>query len=278
MKKSIPILLVIAGSDSIGGAGLQADIKTACAFDVYTQCVVTAITAQNSCGVVLSEPVSSEMLKLQLETVLSDFLPDAVKIGMIPNSESVRIIVDVLNEFGVKNIVVDPVLAPTSGNSLNDDKIKLAEALKKHLFPISCLITPNYPETLFLAGLQDDCHSELLFDDHDTELFERLNCDALVLKGGHVDADNRYSVDRLLRKGHDTKIFKSQRLFGKEFHGTGCGFATAIACMLAKGYSLEKAVEQAHFFIHAAMTGVNAINCEGASMLDFTIRNFKNIQ
>lgn len=249
-----PTLLTIAGSDSCGGAGIQADIKTACAFKVYASSVVTAVTAQNSFSVTDILPVGQEMVNAQLKAVTDDFIPDVIKIGMIPDYSTVMAIsnfLDTLSDLNVK-VVIDPVLVSTSGSSLAGDIHSTAEAMLSHLFPHAYVITPNLQEAAFFLG-EDDV---ALSDSTAEKLRALFKCENIVLKGGH-SSDREFSEDILLSES--AIHFKSKRIVSHNTHGTGCAFSSALACGIAHGKPLEKAMADAKEFISRAIAG--AVSC-----------------
>lgn len=240
------VMLSIAGSDSSAGAGVQADIKTAAALDVYAMTVITSVTAQSSQGVAAKSDVSTEMIRRQLEAVLSDEKPAAVKTGMLPTPEIIETVANVLRRYGCRNIVVDPLLISSSGFPLVDRPEEAADAFRRHLFPIATLITPNLPEASFLSG--QDCPDPV-------SLPRLLNASAVLLKGGHSSGDD--SADLLICNG-TIERYATPRVNSRNTHGTGCVLSAAIASFLARGMELRDAVGEAKKFIYNAIT-------EGAS-------------
>ena len=236
--------LTIAGSDSCGGAGIQADIKTMTVNGVYAMSAITSLTAQNTLGVRAISDVSPEFLAQQLDAVFEDIFPDAVKIGMVSSSRLIEVISDKLQYYGAKNIVVDPVMVATSGADLL--KKEAVETLKAKLLPIATLVTPNVPEAEILTGVkitngEDMCRAA-------KQLGE--NCGAAVLlKGGHMVNDS----NDLLYAGGNLTWFSGKRINTTNTHGTGCTLSSAIAAGLAKGFSLEKAVENAKEYLSGAL-------------------------
>ena len=232
--------LTIAGSDSSGGAGIQADIKTMTTLGVYAMSVITALTAQNTTGVIGIEEVNDEFVGKQLDAVFADIRPDAVKIGMVSDSKIIDIISSKLLEFKADNIVVDPVMVSTSGVRLiNEEAI---ETLKKKLLPIAKVVTPNIPEAEILSGMEIKNEDDML--NVAKAISETYNCNVL-LKGGHSIND----ANDLLYMNGKSKWFMGERVNNPNTHGTGCTLSSAIASGLAKGESLEIAVEHAKEYI-----------------------------
>lgn len=244
--------LTIAGSDSSGGAGIQADIKTMLANGVYAMSAITALTAQNTTGVTGIMEVPPEFLEQQLDAVFTDIFPDAVKIGMVSSAGLIRVIARKLKEYTPDNIVVDPVMVATSGARLiAEDAI---DALKQELFSLATVLTPNIPETEILAGLAPGAiQSRQDMEKAAARISSTYDC-AVLCKGGHqVNTAN----DLLY---HNSKCcwFNGRHIDNTNTHGTGCTLSSAIAANLAKGFSLEDSVANAKEYISGAL----------ASMLD----------
>jgi hydroxymethylpyrimidine/phosphomethylpyrimidine kinase len=243
--KTYKTVLSIAGSDSIGGAGVQADIKTCTAHGVYAMTVITAVTAQNTLGVNCYEPVSEKLFRAQLDAVIADVRPDAIKIGMVPNTQMVKFIADFIKCHDLKNVVLDPVSVSTSGHALSVDSTP--HAMAKYLFPLATIVTPNIPEAEFFA-------SEPLSLEHiqrfGKQLMEQYTINSLLLKGGHLLSND--CEDRLF---YDDKVyeFKHERVDTVNTHGTGCSLSSAIASNLALGLDIVSAVAQATNWIAAAI-------------------------
>lgn len=236
--------LTIAGSDSSGGAGIQADIKTMMAHGVYAMSAITALTAQNTTGVRDILEVPPEFLKEQLDAVFTDIMPDAVKIGMVSSPGLIQVIADRLKEYGAVNIVVDPVMVATSGASLmRDDAV---DALADLLFPLAALITPNIPETEVLAGRK--IHSEEEMEQAAGMIYERYQCPVLC-KGGHSLSD----ASDVLVDATGATWFHGRRIESSNTHGTGCTLSSAIASNLARGTQLPEAVRLAKEYISGAL-------------------------
>ena len=236
--------LTIAGSDSSGGAGIQADIKTMLANGVYAMSAVTALTAQNTRGVTGILESTPEFLGEQLDNIFTDIYPDAVKIGMVSSEALIRKIADKLREYGAKNIVVDPVMVATSGAKLIDDQA--IDTLKECLLPLATVLTPNIPEAEVLSGRK--ITSEEGMEEAAKVISETYHC-AVLCKGGHQLND---ANDLLYREGAK-KWFYGKRIDNPITHGTGCTLSSAIASNLAKGYELDLAVERAKEYISGAL-------------------------
>ncbi len=236
--------LSIAGSDSCGGAGIQADIKTMTMNGVYAMSAITALTAQNTTGVRGVLEASPEFLELQLDAVFEDIFPDAVKIGMTASAELIRVIAKRLRHYGAKNIVVDPVMVATSGSKLLKEDAK--EALMEELFPLAALVTPNIPEAEILSGIPVSRKKDMV--EAASVIHERYGC-AVLLKGGHAVND---ANDLLYAKGI-CRWFEGRRIGNPNTHGTGCTLSSAIASNLAKGFSIEEAVKRAKEYIEGAL-------------------------
>ena len=239
--------LTIAGSDSSGGAGIQADIKTMTANGVFATCAVTALTAQNTTGVTDILESTPHFLAEQLDAVFTDIVPDAVKIGMVSSAELIAVIAEKLRQYGAERVVVDPVMVATSGAKLlRDDAI---HALTSQLLPLATVLTPNIPEAEILSGLTitDAAGMEAAA----RTISQRYGC-AVLCKGGHQinDAD-----DLLWRDGSD-KWFRGKRIPNPNTHGTGCTLSSAIAANLAKGYDLDRSVERAKAYISGALAAM----------------------
>ena len=236
--------LTIAGSDSSGGAGIQADIKTMTVNGVYAMSAVTALTAQNTTGVTGIFEVTPEFLGQQLDAVFTDIPPDAVKIGMVSSSELIRVIAEKLKEYNAKNIVVDPVMVSTAGARLMREEA--LETLKNELIPLAAVITPNIPEAEILSERSIQNAEDMTAAAK--EIGDRFGC-AVLLKGGHSVSD----ADDLLYADGGCKWFRGKRIDNPNTHGTGCTLSSAIAANLAKGYDLEAAVERAKEYISGAL-------------------------
>lgn len=236
--------LTIAGSDSSGGAGIQADIKTMTVNGVYAMSAVTALTAQNTLGVTGILQVTPAFLSSQLEAVFSDIYPDAVKTGMVASGALIRIIAQTLKKYHAKNIVVDPVMVATNGAKLiEEDAI---EALKSELLPLATVVTPNIPEAEVLSGMCIRGEADMLLAAK--KIGETFRCSVLC-KGGHRVND---ANDLLFRNG-EFVWFRGEKINNPNTHGTGCTLSSAIASHLAKGASLDDAVKHAKEYLSGAL-------------------------
>ena len=239
--------LTIAGSDSSGGAGIQADIKTMTANGVFAMSAVTALTAQNTTGVTGIMEVSPEFLKEQIDCVFTDIRPDAVKIGMVSSSGLICAIADKLAGYQAKNIVVDPVMVATSGSKLiSDDAI---DTLKERLLPMADILTPNIPEAEVLAEMSVKTEDDMI---KAAEKISRTYRCAVLLKGGHQLND---ANDLLYREG-GYRWFYGRRIDNPNTHGTGCTLSSAIASSLAKGFDMDTSVERAKMYISGALAAM----------------------
>ena len=239
--------LTIAGSDSSGGAGIQADLKTMTMNGVYGMSAITALTAQNTTGVTGIMEVTPEFLEKQLDAVFSDIFPDAIKTGMVSSSELIRVIAKKLKQYNASNIVVDPVMVATSGAKLiSDDAI---ETLKDNLLPLATVITPNIPEAEVLSGMTITSEDEMV--EAAKIIYGTYGC-AVLCKGGHQVND----ANDLLYSADGPVWFKGKRIDNPNTHGTGCTLSSAIASNLAKGKSLEEAVKAAKDYISGALAAM----------------------
>ena len=236
--------LTIAGSDSSGGAGIQADIKTMTANGVFAMSAITALTAQNTTGVEGIMEVSPEFLKQQADCIFTDIRPDAVKIGMVSSSELITAIAEKLTEYKAENIVVDPVMVATSGAKLiSDDAI---DTLKEKLLPMADILTPNIPEAEVLSGMAIKTEEDMIKAAE--KISAAYHC-AVLLKGGHQLND---ANDLLWRDGN-YRWFYGKRIDNPNTHGTGCTLSSAIASNLAKGFDMDQSVERAKAYISGAL-------------------------
>ena len=245
----IKTALTIAGSDSSGGAGIQADLKTMLANGVYGMSAITALTAQNTMGVTAISEVTPEFLGQQLDAVFTDIFPDAVKTGMVANSKLIRVIAERLSFYKAKNIVVDPVMIATSGARLISEEA-VAE-LKERLLTIATLVTPNIPEAEVLSEIRIADKSDM--EKAASLIYEKYGS-SVLLKGGHSISD---ADDLLYENGRMTWLV-GRRVDNPNTHGTGCTLSSAIASNLAKGGDLKTSVRLAKEYISGAL----------ASMLD----------
>ena len=255
------VALSIAGSDSCGGAGIQADIKAMTMNGVYAMSAITALTAQNTTGVWGIQESTPEFLRLQIEAVFRDIVPDAVKIGMVSSTELISVIADTLKLFKAKNIVLDPVMISTSGSTLmNPDAISV---LTERLFPLATLVTPNIPEAEILSGI-------MINEDSDVKkiakyIADKYSC-AVLLKGGHSAND----ANDLLYADGEFHWFYGKRIDNPNTHGTGCTLSSAIAANLAKGFGVFESVKRAKEYISDALAaGLNLGAGSGPLMHNF---------
>lgn len=238
--------LTIAGSDSGGGAGIQADLKTFSALGCFGMSAITAITAQNTCGVTAIHPIPDDIVEAQIRAVLDDIGSDAVKIGMLSSASIIGVVADQLARYRCDNVVIDPVMVATSGDKLlKDDAVS---TLKNSLIPLARLITPNIPEAEVLTGTAiTDRHSLL----GAAETLLDLGPRSVLIKGGHLASGD--SPDCLLIRGEAPLWLEAERIETVNTHGTGCTLSSAIAAALAKGMTLKQAVETAKDYISAAI-------------------------
>ena len=239
--------LTIAGSDSSGGAGIQADIKTMTAHGVYAMSAVTALTAQNTTGVTDILESTPEFLAEQLDCVFTDIFPDAVKTGMVSSTALIEVIAAKLRQYGARNIVVDPVMVATSGSRLiSEDAVG---ALCEHLLPLATVLTPNIPEAELLSGMEIKDAGGM--ERAARAISERYGC-AVLCKGGHQIND----ADDLLWRNGVGRWFRGKRIATSNTHGTGCTLSSAIAANLAKGFCLEDSVERAKTYLSGALAAM----------------------
>lgn len=239
--------LSIAGSDSGGGAGIQADLKTMTLHGVFAMSAVTALTAQNTTGVRGIMEVSPEFLAQQMDAVFEDIFPDAVKIGMVSSAELVMVIAERLRHFKARNIVVDPVMVSTSGSRLM--QTEAIAVLQRELLPLSSLVTPNIPEAEVLSGLTILNKKDMMLAAK--TISDRYRC-AVLLKGGHSITD----ADDLLYREGGYQWFEGKRIDNPNTHGTGCTLSSAIASNLAKGRDIETAIRLAKEYISGALGAI----------------------
>lgn len=237
-------VLTIAGSDSSGGAGIQADIKTITAHKMFALSAITALTAQNTTGVYGIMDTPAEFVGQQLDCIFSDIVPDAVKIGMVSSSDIIGVIADKLTQYKAQNIVVDPVMVSTSGSKLLSDEAM--DALITRLIPLASVVTPNIPEAEVLCGFDIKSEDDMV---RGAKQIAKLCHGAVLVKGGHLVND---AIDLLYKDGKSA-WFRSQRVNNPNTHGTGCTLSSAIACNLADGKSLDKSIESAKQYLTGAL-------------------------
>ena len=240
--------LSIAGSDSCGGAGIQADLKAMTMNGVFAMSAITALTAQNTTGVQGIFEVTPEFLEQQIDSVFTDIRPDAVKIGMVSSTGLIKSIAKKLCEYQAENIVVDPVMVATSGAKLiGDDAI---DTLKESLFPLAAVLTPNIPEAEVLTGMKIKSAEDMIKAAE--QISKEYDC-AVLCKGGHQLND---ANDLLYQKGKEPVWFEGKRIDNPNTHGTGCTLSSAIASNLAKGRDLETSVKYAKNYISGALAAM----------------------
>lgn len=247
MKKKYFRVLTIAGSDSGGGAGIQADIKAISAMGCYAASAITAVTVQNTLGVQAVHPVPLDILEGQIEAVLSDIGTDAIKIGMLHSADVVNLVADMLEKYRIKNVVLDPVMVSTSGHRLIEENA--VEVIKARLIPLARVITPNIPEAEILAGCRIACQAD--FDETARKLSDDSKV-SVLLKAGHLDGESL--VDYFYNAEDDTMTrLPSERIRTRNTHGTGCTLSSAFAAALAKGEDLTYAARSAKAYIEQAI-------------------------
>lgn len=237
-------ILTIAGSDSSGGAGIQADLKTIAVHKMYGMSVITSVTSQNTMGVQAVHDIPKEHVKSQLEAVCSDIIPNSVKIGMVSNKENIIVISDIIEKYSLKNIVIDPVMISTSGKSLLEDEgIKY---LRDLLMKKATLVTPNIGEAELLSEIK-------IYNYEDVKkackiIFDNSGAPVLI-KGGHMN----YGASDILFDGASYYEISGEKFHSENNHGTGCTLSSSIGCNLAKGYDLYKACEKGKRFVEALL-------------------------
>lgn len=239
--------LTIAGSDSSGGAGIQADLKTMTMNGVYAMSAITALTAQNTTGVRAIMEVTPGFLQQQIDAVFEDIRPDAVKIGMVSSGELIRVIAERLRFYRAENVVVDPVMVATSGSALM--KTDAVQTLMDELLPLAELVTPNIPEAEILSGMSIRTAEDM--EKAAKQISGDRHC-AVLLKGGHSIND---ANDLLCADGKIT-WFEGKRIDNPNTHGTGCTLSSAIASNLAKGFTLSESVRRAKEYISGALAAM----------------------
>lgn len=240
-----PVILSIAGSDCSGGAGIQADIKTISALGGYAASVITAVTVQNTFGVQAVHDLPPEIVREQIEAVMDDLHPEAVKIGMVNNQMVVRVLTDCLRRYVHQQVVYDPVMVSTSGRKLISKEA--IDQIKEELFPLVTLITPNLDEVEVLIGQKPNTLEEM--QQAAQQLSVRYGISVLV-KGGHLHGEEMYDV---LQWNNHTYIYKEKRITSRNLHGTGCTLSSSIATYLAQGLPLSRAVEKAKQYVSRAI-------------------------
>lgn len=238
--------LTIAGSDSSGGAGVQADLKTMLANGVFGESVITALTAQNTMGVDAVMNVPADFIEAQMKAVFTDIFPDAVKIGMTSSVDTIEAIAAGLVKYNAKNIVLDPVMVATSGSRLLEENA--ANTLMDKLFPLADIITPNIPELEVISGRQIESTDDII--EASKAIYDKYGCPVLS-KGGHFT--DTACVSDYLWDGKQIITFETKRVDNPNSHGTGCTLSSAIASGLAKGQPLEQAVDNGKRYVTACL-------------------------
>lgn len=256
-----PSVLTIAGFDGSGGAGIQADIKTISSLGCYATSVLTSLPVQNTTGVKSIFPIPAEVVAAQLEAILDDIFPDAIKIGMMSNKTIINTIVNMLDKYPQVPVVVDPVMVSSSGQRLLDEDAY--QALTEKLFPVATIITPNLDEAAVLAGMP----IKTVDDMYSAGAKIKRSCKSLLLKGGHLDSDQLTSL--YFDEAGDGYAFESPRYEATNTHGTGCTLSSAIAANLAKGESLLAAISNAQQYVEQAiLNGLNVKTGQGKGPLN----------
>ena len=244
--ESPPRALTIAGSDSGGCAGIQADLKTFAALGVHGMSAITSVTAQDTRRIYMSSDLPLENIQRQIDAVLEDIGVDAVKTGMLPSAEIIRTVTQKIKQFDIKCIVVDPVTVSTGGDRLVPDEA--LEVMKTELFPLATVVTPNLQEAEFLIGHEITGNQGL--EEAAREIF-KLGCQSVIVKGGHL-VDPEHSTDYLY-DGEELEPLVGPRLDSRNTHGSGCTFASALAAYLARGLDLKEAAHRAKEFVTEAI-------------------------
>lgn len=258
LSQTFKRVLSIAGSDSGGGAGIQADLKTFAALGVYGMTALTALTAQNTQGVQAIHAIPSAFLKSQIESVCDDIGVDAVKIGMLHTPEMVEVVAWAMDRYQWCNVILDPVMVATSGDRLINEET--VEGIVRELFPRVSLITPNLDEVQVLLGYMPMAQEDLMRAAKD---LQGMGAKAVLVKGGHLPGE--MVVDVYLGADQHIQVFKSPRIHSLNVHGTGCTLSSAIAAGLAKGQSMELSLTHARAFIAQAIEGAREVKTGGRS-------------
>ena len=245
-KKQYPIAMTIAGSDSSGGAGIQADLKTFSALGAFGTTVITAVTAQNTCGVTAIQGIQPDIIIAQGEAVLSDLAVCAIKLGMLHDRHTIEAVSSLLEMYPHLPVVADPVMVATSG-----DRLLQSEAVAsyiQHIFPHTTLLTPNLIEAGILAEMNVQTPEEMLLA---ANKISQMGCDAVLIKGGHLTGT--CMTDILVQKNTAPIYLHADFVTTENTHGTGCTLSAAIAALLAQGQNLEEACKEAKEYLHAAL-------------------------
>lgn len=245
-KYKYPVVLSIAGSDSGGGAGIQADLKTFSALGCYGTTAVTAVTVQNTLGLSAVHPVPHEIVGQQIKAVIADMEPVVIKIGMIPGAETAMIIAGILQEYRHIPVILDPVMVSSSGYQLAADKT--ITVLKDRLFPLAALVTPNLDEAMLIA---DRSIADVADMENAAARFIELGCNAVLIKGGHLKG--KTLCDVYLDQNGLKHLFESNFIDSNNTHGTGCTLSSAIAAFVALGCDMITAIGKAKNYVHSAI-------------------------
>ncbi|MGH7908620.1 MAG: bifunctional hydroxymethylpyrimidine kinase/phosphomethylpyrimidine kinase [Thermodesulfobacteriota bacterium] len=246
VSEKIPRALTIAGSDSGGGAGIQADLKTFTAFRVFGMSVLTSITAQNTESVSGIYDLPSDFVKLQIEAVLNDIGVDAAKTGMLSNEKIISAVAEKIKQYGIKKLVIDPVMRAKSGDVLL--KHEAERTLLEELLPLAFVVTPNIPESEVLSGIKVSSLDDMR---EAARIIKSIGCEYVLVKGGHLKWSSE-AID-ILYDGKDFYDFPSPRIKTKNTHGTGCTYSAAICAGLAKGLNATEAIRQAKDYVTEAI-------------------------
>ncbi|MGQ9622855.1 MAG: bifunctional hydroxymethylpyrimidine kinase/phosphomethylpyrimidine kinase [Candidatus Caldatribacteriaceae bacterium] len=239
-------VLTIAGSDSGGGAGIQADLKTFCAFGVYGMTVITAVTAQNTRGVDAVFPLPSWMVARQIESVMGDIGADAAKTGMLFSRDIIEVVAKAVERWNITKLVVDPVMVAKSGAPLLQEEA--VQVLSEELLPLAYMVTPNLAEASVLCGFRVENMEDM---ERAAHVIHKRGPRCVLIKGGHLPGEE---VVDLLFDGEEMTRFSSPRIFTPHTHGTGCTYSAALCALFALGYSPKKAVEEAKGYMHTVIT------------------------
>ena len=252
--KTPTIVLTIAGSDSSGGAGIQADIKAISALGSYAASVITSVTAQNTLGVQGIHPIPTEMVRQQIESVMDDLHPDAIKIGMVCNKEIALTIADCVKKYQPKWVVYDPVMVSTSGHKLMTDET--INIIRQELIPLATLVTPNLHEARILEALTEICEGKNQIREGEikksADVLGEMYRRSFLVKGGHSDGEEMCDVLYDTEEDH-CSVFRAPKIESKNLHGTGCTLSSAIATFLSQGHPLKEAIAMAKDYVTRAI-------------------------
>lgn len=247
MTFKYPSVLTIAGSDSGGGAGIQADIKTISALGCFSTSAITAVTVQNTVGVTGIHSIPAAIVRDQIKAVMDDIGPDVVKIGMIHTKELAIIIAETLRQYPTVTVVFDPVMVAASGDVLIEEET--IEVLKQYLFPLAAVVTPNLHEAVILSGIAICNVADMKVA---AQKILQFGCQAVLLKGGHLQGGENV-FDLYIDQSGKELLLQADFIETQNVHGTGCTLSAAIASYRALGYTLDEAVKHAHIYTHAAI-------------------------